>query len=317
MSDHASAPPQALLPMLRRRLIVALLTLFGVATVVFLLVRLLPGDPAETMLARAGAGPEAVAALRAELGLDQPVPVQYAAWLGRVARGDLGRSLLNNRPVADLIREQWRATAILAAVAFAWALLAGVPLGIVAARHHGRWPDRLATTVAVLGVAIPIFWSGLLLIHFLSARLGWLPPPAGTPASALLPGAVLGMAAAGPIARVTRVSLLDVLAQPYITAARARGLRWRAVLWRHAARNAAVPVLTVAGLQLGFLLGGAVVTESVFNRPGLGRLLVDGILWRDLPLVQGVALALAATYVLINLVVDLLAGWLDPRQGWH
>lgn len=303
--------------MLRRRLIVALLTLLGVATVVFLLVRLLPGDPAETMLARAGAGPAAVAALRAELGLDRPLLRQYGDWLGRVARGDLGRSLLNNRPVRELIAEQWRSTAILAAVAFGWALLTGIPLGIVAARYRGRWPDRFATTFAVLGVAIPIFWSGLLLIYGLSNWLGWLPPPAGTPASALLPGIALGFAAAGPIARVTRATLLDVLAQPYITAARARGLRWRAVLWRHAARNAAVPVLTVAGLQLGFLLGGAVVTESVFNRPGLGRLLVDGILWRDLPLVQGAALALALTYVLINLLVDLLAGWLDPRHGWH
>jgi ABC-type dipeptide/oligopeptide/nickel transport system permease component len=313
MMAHSSS----LLPMLRRRLIVALLTLLGVATVVFLLVRLLPGDPAETMLARAGAGPEAVASLRAELGLDRPLPAQYADWLGRVARGDLGRSLLNNRPVRELIAEQWRSTAILAAVAFGWALLTGIPLGIIAARYRGRWPDRFATTLAVLGVAIPIFWSGLLLIYVLSNWLGWLPPPAGTPASALLPGIVLGFAAAGPIARVTRATLLDVLAQPYITAARARGLRWRAVLWRHAARNAAVPVLTVAGLQLGFLLGGAVVTESVFNRPGLGRLLVDGILWRDLPLVQGVALALALTYVLINLLVDLLAGWLDPRHGWQ
>jgi ABC-type dipeptide/oligopeptide/nickel transport system permease component len=234
-----------------------------------------------------------------------------------VARGDLGRSLLNNRPVTELIAEQWRSTAILAAAAFAWAMLVGVPLGIVAARHHRRWPDRVATSIAVIGVAVPIYWSGLLLIHLLSARFGWLPPPAGSPASALLPAMVLGFAAAGPIARVTRASLLDVLAQPYITAARARGLAWRAVLLRHAARNVAAPVLTIAGLQLGFLLGGAVVTESVFNRPGLGRLLVDGILWRDLPLVQGVALALAATYVLINLTIDLLAGWLDPRQGWR
>jgi ABC-type dipeptide/oligopeptide/nickel transport system permease component len=310
-----SAP--GLLLMLRRRLVVAILTLLGVATVVFAMVRLLPGDPAETMLARAGAGPEAVAGLRAELGLDRPIPAQYVEWLGQVARGNLGRSLLNNRPVSELIAEQWRSTAILALVAFAWAILTGVPLGVIAARHHGRWPDRFATTFAVIGVAVPVFWSGLLLIYLLSYGLGWLPPPAGTPASALLPGAVLGFAAAGPIARVTRASLLDVLAQPYITAARARGLTWRAVLLRHAARNAAVPVLTVAGLQLGFLLGGAVVTESVFNRPGLGRLLVDGILWRDLPLVQGVALALAATYVIINLLVDLLSGWLDPRQGWR
>ncbi len=310
-------PGGSLLPALRRRLVVGLLTILGVATVVFLLVRLLPGDPAETMLARAGAGPEAVAALRAELGLNRPLLVQYVDWLGHAARGDLGRSLLNNRPVSDLIAEQWRSTAILAAVAFVWALLVGLALGVIAALHPGRWPDHLATATAVTGTAVPVYWSGLLLIWLLSVRLGWLPPATGTPASALLPGLVLGFAAAGPIARLTRASLLEILAQPYITAARARGFTSRRVLWRHAARVAVVPVLTIAGLQLGFLLGGAVVTESVFNRPGLGRLLVDAILWRDLPLVQGVALVLALTYVLINVVVDLLSSALDPRVGWH
>ena len=284
---------------------------------VFALVRLLPGDPAETMLARAGAGPEAVAALRAELGLNRPLPVQYVEWVGRAARGDLGRSLLNNRPVRELIAEQWRSTAILAAVAFTWAAVLGVTLGVVSARYPRRWPDRAATALAVSGVAVPVYWSGLLLIWLLSIGLRWLPPPAGTPASALLPGLVLGFAAAGPIARVTRSSLLDILQQPYITAAHAKGLTSRQVMWRHAAKNAAGPILTIAGLQLGFLLGGAVVTESVFNRPGLGRLLVDAILWRDLPLVQGVALALALTYVLINLVVDLIIAFLDPRVGWR
>lgn len=306
-------PSFSLLAALRRRALVALLTVLGVATVVFALVRLLPGDPAETMLARAGAGPAAIASLRAELGLDRPVLVQYVDWLGHALRGDLGRSLLNNRPVADLIAEQWRSTAILAAVAFAWAVLLGVTLGVVGAAYPLRWPDRIATVLAVGGVAVPVYWSGLLVIWVLSVGLGWLPPPVGTPASALLPGLVLGFAAAGPLARLTRASLLEILRQPYITAAHAKGLTPRQVLWRHAAKNAAGPVLTVAGLQLGFLLGGAVITESVFNRPGLGRLLVDAILWRDLPLVQGVALVLALTYVLINLVVDLAMAFLDPR----
>ena len=305
------------LPLLRRRLIVALLTVLGVATVVFALVRLLPGDPAETMLARAGAGPEAVAALRGELGLDRPLPVQYVDGLGRAARGDLGRSLLNNRPVAELIGEQWRATVILALVAFAIAMVLGAALGAVSAARPGGMADRLASVVAVGGVAVPVYWSGLLLIWLLSVGLGWLPPAAGSPASVLLPGLVLGYAAAGPIARLTRATLLEILAQPYITAAHARGIPRRRVMWRHAARNAASPVLTIAALQLGFLLGGAVVTESVFNRPGLGRLLVDGILWRDLPLVQGVALVLAVSYVVVNLAADVAAAPLDPRAGWR
>ncbi|MGE5603188.1 MAG: ABC transporter permease [Nitrososphaerales archaeon] len=310
-------PSTGLLPVLRRRLLVAVLTVFGVATVVFALVRLLPGDPAETMLARAGAGPEAVAALRSELGLDRPLLVQYADWLGHAARGDLGRSLLNNRPVGEMIAEQWRSTAILAGVAFVFAVLLGVGLGVTSAAYPRRWPDRVASVVAVGGVAVPVYWSGLLLIWLLSVRLGWLPPATGTPASALLPGFVLGYAAAGPIARMTRASLQEILGQPYITAALAKGLSQRQLMWRHAARSAAGPVLTIAALQLGFLLGGAVVTESVFNRPGLGRLLVDGILWRDLPLVQGVALVLAVTYVILNLGVDLLVSILDPRVGWR
>ena len=256
-----------------------------------------------------------MAALRSELGLNRPVTVQYVDWLAHLARGDLGRSLLNNRPVSELIAEQWRSTAILAVVAFVWAMLLGVSLGAIGATHPRRWLDRLTTTVAVGGVAVPVYWSGLLLIWLLSAGFGWLPPPTGTPASVLLPALVLGYAAAGPIARLTRARLLEILQQPYITAARARGLSARRVTWRHAARNAAVPVLTIAALQLGFLLGGVVVTESVFNRPGLGRLLVDAILWRDLPLVQGVALVLALTYVLINLLVDLASSVLDPRIG--
>lgn len=309
--------PSSFFVVLRRRLLVAALTLLGVATIVFALVRLLPGDPAETMLARAGAGPEAVAALRGELGLDRPLPEQYLSWLAAAARGDLGRSLLSDRPVMELIGEQWRSTVILALVAFAWALVLGVGLGSIGAAYQLRWPDRIATTLAVGGVAVPVFWSGLLLIWFLSIVLGWLPPPTGSPASALLPGLVLGYATAGPIARLTRASLVDILSQPYITAARAKGLTTRQVLWRHAARNAAIAVLTIAALQLGFLLGGAVVTETVFNRPGLGRLLVDAILWRDLPLVQGVTLVIATVYVLINLIVDLFAGWLDPRVGWR
>ena len=315
----SDGPPNASFPAyLRRRLLTGGLTILGVITVVFALVHLLPGDPAETMLARSGASPEAIAALRLELGLDHPLPAQYAGWLAHLARGDLGRSLFNNRPVRDLIAEQFPYTLTLALVAFTWAVLLGVSLGVASALRPGSWLDRLASGLAVGGVAVPVFWSGLLLLWLFSVRLRWL-PPAGAQGwrSLIMPALVLGYASAGPIARLTRASLLEVLRQPYITAARARGLNRWGILGRHAARNAAIPIVTIAGLQLGFLLGGAVVTETLFSRPGLGKLMVDAILWRDLPVVQGVALVIALIYVVVNLGVDLLAGWLNPQAGWE
>jgi peptide/nickel transport system permease protein len=303
---------------LARRLFTGALTLLGVATIVFALIHLLPGDPAETMLARSGARPEAVAALRAEIGLDRPLIVQYARWLGAVAQGNLGRSLFYNRPVTQLIGEQFRSTLELAMAAFAIAIGVGIPLGVIAALRRDTWADRAAMTTAVAGVAVPVFWSGLLLIWLFSVRLRWLPPAgAGSWQALVMPALVLGFATAGPMARLTRATLLDVLGQPYITVARAKGLSERGVLLRHAARNALLPLLTIAGVQLGFLLAGAVVTETLFARPGLGRLLVDAILWRDLPVIQGVALVIAGIYVLVNLVVDLSAGWIDPQVGWE
>jgi peptide/nickel transport system permease protein len=301
-----------------RRILTGALTLFGVATVVFALVRLLPGDPAETMLAQSGAPPEAVAALRAELGLDRPLVDQYVRWLDALAQGNLGRSLFYNRPVAQLIGEQFPSTLELALAAFAVAIGLGIPLGVVAALRRNSWVDRMAMTTAVVGVAVPVFWSGLLLIWLFSVRLGWLPPAgAGSWRALVMPALVLGFATAGPLARLTRATLLDVLGQPYITVARAKGLTERGVLLRHAARNALIPLLTIAAVQLGFLLAGTVVTETLFGRPGLGRLLVDAILQRDLPVIQGVALVIAGIYVLANLVVDLSAGWINPQVGWQ
>lgn len=303
---------------LGRRSLGAALTLLGIATLVFALVHLLPGDPAEVMLARSGASPQAVAELRAELGLNRPLPAQYLQWLGSLLRGNLGRSLFIGRPVSDLIREQFPYTGQLALAAFAWALLLGLPLGIVSARWPHGWTDRLAMAVAIGGVAVPVFWSGLLLIWLFSVRLGML-PPAGAEGwrSLVMPALVLGYTSAGPIARLTRVTLLQVLDRPYIVAARAKGLSERQLLYRHAARNAIIPLLTVSGLQLSFLMGGTVVTETVFGRPGLGQLLVTAILWRDLPLVQGVALVIAGTYVLVNALVDVAAAWLNPQVGWQ
>jgi peptide/nickel transport system permease protein len=311
-------PASTPLSFLGRRLLTAALTLLGVATLVFALIHLLPGDPAEAMLARSGAPPAAVAALRAEIGLDRPLVVQYVRWMGSAARGNLGRSLFYNRPVSQLIGEQLPSTFQLALAAFAVALVLGIPLGVIAALRRSSWIDRMSMTVAVAGVAVPVFWSGLVLIWIFSVRLGWLPPAGAESWSALvMPALVLGFATAGPLARLTRATLLDILAQPYITVARAKGLTERGVLIRHAARNALIPLLTIAGVQLGFLLAGAVVTETLFGRPGLGRLLVDAILWRDLPVIQGVALVIAGIYVLANLAVDLAAGWINPQVGWE
>jgi ABC-type dipeptide/oligopeptide/nickel transport system permease component len=307
-----------MLPYLRRRLLVAGLTLLGIATIVFALVHLLPGDPAETMLARSGASPEAVAALRAELGLDQPLPVQYIQWLASLARGDLGRSLFFGRPVTELIRAELPFTLTLALAALVWAIVLGPSMGTIAAYWRDRWPDRVAMLLAVGGAAVPVFWSGLLLIWLFSVHLAWLPATGADSLQALvMPSLVLGFASAGPIARITRATLSQALAQPYALVASAKGLTRRAVVLRHALPNALVPMLTVSGLQLSFLLGGTVITETLFSRPGMGRLLVDAILWQDLPVVQGVALVTAGFYVLTSLVVDIAAGWLDPRVGWQ
>jgi peptide/nickel transport system permease protein len=316
--SNDSHPATTPLSYLGRRLLIGALTLLGVATIVFGLIHLLPGDPAETMLARSGASPEAVNALRAEIGLDRPLIVQYARWVGSVARGNLGRSLFYNRPVSQLIGEQFPSTLQLALAAFAVAVVLGIPLGVFAALRRDSWIDRTAMAAAVAGVAVPVFWSGLVLIWIFSVRLRWLPPAGAESWRALvMPALVLGFATAGPLARLTRATLLDVLAQPYITVARAKGLAERGVLFRHVARNALIPLLTIAGVQLGFLLAGTVVTETLFGRPGLGRLLVDAILWRDLPVIQGVALVIAGIYVLVNLSVDLAAGWINPQVGWE
>jgi len=307
-----------MLTYLYRRGVGAVLTLWGVATLVFALLHLLPGDPAATLLAQSGASPEAIAALRGQLGLNLPLPAQYLNWLFHLARGDLGRSLFYSQPVSELIAANLPYTVQLALAALIWAALLGLPLGVLSALRPAGWLDRLAMASAVVGATVPVFWSGLLLIWLFSVRLGWL-PSAGAEGwrSLVLPSLVLGYASAGPIARLTRATLLEVLSQPYITAARAKGLHPRQVLVRHAARNALAPVLALSGLQLGFLLGGTVVTESVFSRPGLGRLLVDAILWRDLPVVQGVALVIAGGYVLVNLGVDLISAWVNPQIGWQ
>ena len=298
-----------------RRLLTALVALWGMATVVFLLLRVLPGDPAETLLAGSGAPPEAIALTRQHMGLDDPLPVQYGRYLLSTARGDLGRSLFSNRPVILTIAEQLPATLHLAVAAWLVMAVVGVGLGILAALRAGSWVDRLTMGGAVLGVSVPIFWSGLLLISIFSVGLNWLPATgAGSWRHLVMPALVLGMVGAGPLARLVRSSLLDVLHADYITVARGKGLPSRIIITRHAVRNAMIPAINLMGLQAGFLLAGTVVTETVFARPGLGRVMVDAILWKDLPVVQGVVLLIAATYIAINLLVDLTTMVIDPRS---
>ena len=297
-----------------RRLAIALAVLWGVATIVFLLLHVLPGDPAETILAGSGASQAEINQTRQQLGLDDPLPIQYGGYLWNTLRGDLGRSFFSNRPVTLTIAEQLPATLQLAAAALLVAVVVGFSLGILAALRADTWIDQMAMGVAVLGVSVPVFWSGLLLIWIFSVSLNWLPATgADSWRHLVMPAIVLGLVGAGPIARMTRASLLNALRADYITMAQAKGLSQTLVISRHALRNAVIPVITLIGLQAGFLLGGTVITEAVFARPGLGRLVVDAILWKDLPIVQGVVLLIAATYVVINLLVDLVTLTLDPR----
>lgn len=288
--------------------------LWGVATLVFVVMRLLPGDPAALMLSEGGGSVEAIAELRAELGLDAPLPVQYGQYLFRLLRGDLGTSLFTHRPVVTTIAEQLPSTIELAVAAMFLAICLGTVLGVVAAVRRDTWLDTLATAISVTGVSVPIFWSALLLIWLLSLELSLLPATGqGGLAYLIMPALVLGFASSGAIARLVRASLLEVLDQDYINTARAKGLRERTLLVRHALKNALIPVITIIGLQFGFLLGGTVVTETIFSRPGIGRLLVNAILWKDFPVVQGVVLLAALVYTLVNLTIDIAYAYLDPR----
>jgi len=296
-----------------RRLALTLPVVLGVATLVFALIHLIPGDPAQAMLGET-ASEQDVQALRERLGLDRPLVEQYGAFLAGIARGDLGTSLRTNEPVATAVLDRLPATLELAAAAMVVSIGAAIPLGIIAAVRRGTFVDHLATTLALTGISIPNFWLGPLLAIVFAVELGWLPVAGrGTAAHLVLPAISLGAALAAILTRMTRASLLEELREPYVLAARARGTsRARAVL-RHAFRNSLIPVVTLVGLQFGGVLTGAVITETIFAWPGVGRLLIQAISFRDYPLVQGCILFIAVTYVAMNLVVDLLYGWLDPR----
>lgn len=296
-----------------RRLLMLIPVLFLVSLIVFSMVHLAPGDAA-SLLAGDDASAEDLANIRAIYGLDDPIHVQYWNWLSNALQGDLGRSLTTRRPVISEIANRATDTAQLAVLAIVIAVAAGTFMGVLSAQKHNTLIDYVTMVLAVIGASMPAFWLGLMLIMFFSVRLGWFPTGGASGASALvLPALTLGASATAIVARMTRSSVLDVNRKEYVRTARAKGLAGRAVLSRHVVRNAMIPVVTVIGLQFGSLLGGTVVTETVFARPGLGRLLVNSIEARDFPVVQGTLLVLASAFVLVNLLVDIAYMFIDPR----
>lgn len=325
-----------------RRLLMLLFVTAGVTVICFIISRLIPGDPAQLMLGPR-ATPQAIAELRTRLGLDQPIASQYWAYVSDLFRGDFGTSITTRQPVLPELLGYIPATLELMLVAMVLSIAIGVPLGVITAVHRDTWVDNLGRGLAILGISTPTFWLGLMLMLLLYAQLGWLPgsgrldigvsaPPhvtglylvdaalAGNGLAwrsafnhLLLPASTLALASIGTVVRLIRSSMIEVLGEDYIRTSRAKGLVERIVLSRHALRNALIPVITIVGLQFGNMLAGAVVTETVFSRPGLGRLTVNAILSKDYPLVQGCVLFLATAYLLVNLMVDIAYAWLDPR----
>jgi ABC-type dipeptide/oligopeptide/nickel transport system permease component len=296
-----------------RRLLLTIPVLLGVATLVFALIHLVPGDPAQAMLGE-GASQDEVLKLRQVLGLDQPLVSQYKSFLGGIARGDLGTSFRYNTPVTAQIRDRLPNTALLAVAAMFLAIVFAIPLGILAAVFRGTPIDHAAMTLALAGISMPNFWLGPLLAILFGVRLGWL-PVAGTGSllHLVLPAVTLAAALSAILARMTRASLLEELRELYVLSARARGLSGRRAVLRHAFRNSLIPIVTIIGLQFGAVLTGTIITETIFAWPGIGRLLIQAINFRDYPLVQGCILFISVTYVAMNLLTDLTYGFLDPR----
>lgn len=296
-----------------RRIGMLVPVVIGVVTVVFLIVHIIPGDPVEIML---GEQAQAVdkETLRRQMGLDKPLHVQYLEFLSRLARGDLGRSLHTKRPVLESIARRLPATIELALAAMMIALVLSVPLGLIAAYKKDSAVDQGSMLFALLGISMPNFWLGPLLIIVFSLKLGWFPVSGrGGLAHVVLPAFTLGTAMAAILTRMTRASMLDVIQSDYITAARAKGVSESRVVLKHAFRNALIPVVTIVGLQIGGLLAGSIITETIFAWPGIGRLVIQAINARDYPLVQGCVLVIALGYVLVNFLTDLLYGFIDPR----
>jgi peptide/nickel transport system permease protein len=304
-----------------RRLVLLVPVLIVVGVVVFGLVHLTPGDPAAVILGDR-ATPEDIARLRNQLGLNDPLPVQFVRWFTNMLRLDFGESIFLGEPVTQALRDRVQPTVLLTLYAFSIQVLIGVPAGVLAAVRHNSPLDRVLTVMAISGSAIPTFFLGILLILIFAVRLRWLPSggyvpfgedPAAHFKGMILPAFALGFSAAGLLARLVRSSMLDVLREDYVRTAFAKGMPEQLVILRHALRNALIPALTVIGVSIGALLGGAVVTETVFTIPGMGRLVVQSIARRDYPIIQGAIVAIAMTYVLVNLIVDVLYVYIDPR----
>jgi peptide/nickel transport system permease protein len=310
-----------MLAYIARRLLATIPVMAVVAVLVFSMLRLTPGDPA-AIIAGAAANSQDIIDIRQKLGLDRPIVEQFAIWIGHVLSGDFGESFFFKKQVADLILDRVGPTLALATFTMAWSVLIAVPLGVIAANRQGTWVDRLVMGFSVLGFSVPVFVIGYTLIYVFSIRLNWLPVQGYQPIAEglggflqrlILPSLTLSVIYIALIARIARTSILEVLGEDYIRTARAKGLPNRVVLMRHALRNAAVPIITVIGIGVAFLIGGVVVTESVFSIPGLGRLTVDAVLARDYPTVQAVILLFSIVYVLLNLLVDVAYTLLDPR----
>lgn len=307
---------------LLRRLFLTIPVLLGVSLLVFAILHLAPGDPAAIMLGPL-ASKEDITRLHRDLGLDKPLPVQYGLWIGKLLQGDFGYSISLKRAVFPEILLRFKATVILTVASLAVALLLGVPAGIISAVKQYSIFDKISMLTAVAGVSLPVFWTGIMLILVFAGRLRWFPtagmyaPTGGDWLDLLhhlvLPAITLGTASAAILARITRSSMLEIIHQDYMRTARAKGVAERVVIVRHALKNAAIPVVTVLGLQFGYLLGGAILTETVFSWPGLGSMMVRAIQARDYPLVQGGVLFIASTFVLVNLLVDMVYTFLDPR----
>lgn len=306
-----------------KRFLATAATLLGVSAIVFLMIRLIPGTVVEQLLGQSALVSQVTLdALRSFFGLDQPLHVQYLRWMGGVIRGDLGTSWRSMQPVTHMIGQRFPISLELAIAAIAVSLVVGIPLGVLAASRRHTGTDGWVRVLSTIALAIPSFWQGTLLILFMSKYLGWLPPIEWIPFTrdpvenlkiVALPALTLGTASAAMITRMSRSALLDVLGQEYIRTARAKGLSERVTLWRHALRNALIPVITLAGVQMGYILAGIVVVEDVFSLPGLGRLLLNAIFQRDYPVVQGTVLFIAVWFLIINFLVDVLYAIVDPR----
>jgi ABC-type dipeptide/oligopeptide/nickel transport system permease component len=302
---------------LLRRLLLAIPTLAGVLVVVFLLLYVAPGDPVQEMVGER-ADAETIARLRRELRLDDPVPVQFVHYAGGVLRGDLGTSYITGRPILRDIAERFPKTLLLAATAMVLAALVGITIGVVSARWPNGWLDRISLGAAYLGISFPVYWVGLLFILLFAVTLRWLPPSGyGRPEFLVLPALTLGSRSIAFLARVTRSSMLEVLGSDFVRTARAKGLVERAVVVRHALRNALIPVITVLGLDFGYYLTGSILTETIFSWPGLGRYVVNAISRRDLPAIQGSVLFLSVVFVAVNLLTDLAYAKADPRVAYE